>query len=37
MKMIESEEGTKLAGLFFRMSPSNRKHFIDLGKEFVEG
>ena len=37
MKIIESEEGTKLAGLFFRMSPSNRKHFIKLGKEFVEG
>ena len=37
MKMIESDEGTKLAGLFFRMSPSNRKHFIELGKEFVEG
>ena len=37
VKMIESEEGTKLAGLFFRMPSSNRKHFIDLGKEFVEG
>ena len=36
MKMIDSEEGTKLAGLFFKMSPGNRKHFIDLGKEFVE-
>ena len=36
MKMIDSEEGTKLAGVLFRMSPSNRKHFIDLGKEFVE-
>ena len=37
MKMIDSEEGTKLAGLFFRMSPCNSKHFIDLGKEFAEG
>ena len=37
MKMIDSDEGTKLAGLFFRMSPCNSKHFIDLGKEFAEG
>ena len=36
MGMIESEVGTKLAGLFFRMSPGNRKHFIGLGKKLVE-
>ena len=37
MRMIESEEGMKLVRLFFKMPPSNRKHFIKLGKEFVEG
>ena len=36
MRMIDSEAGTKLAGLFFKMSPSNRKHFIRLGKKLVE-
>ena len=37
MGMIESEAGTKLAGLFFRMSPGNRKRFMGLGKNLVEG
>ena len=37
MKMIESKEGIKLVRLFFKMPPSNRKRFIKLGKEFVEG
>ena len=36
MEMLESEEGTKLAGLLFRMSPDNHKHFIGAGKNLVK-
>ena len=35
MEMLESEEGTKLAGLFFRMSPDNHKHLIGIGKKLL--
>ena len=36
MKMLESAEAVKLARLFFKMSPDNRKHFIKFGKKLVE-
>ena len=36
IEMVGSREGMKLACLFFRMSPGNRKHFIRLGKNLVE-
>ena len=36
MGTVDSEAGTKPAGLFFKMSPDNRKHFIKLEKNLVE-
>ena len=37
MEMIEDGKGARLAGLFFKMPASNRKPFIRLGKNLVEG
>ena len=36
MEMIETEDGAKLAGVFFKMPLKNRGHFIRLGKSIVE-
>ena len=37
MEMIETEDGAKLAGIFFKIPVKNCGHFIRLGKSIVEG
>ena len=36
VKMLESPEVVKLAGLFFGMSPGDSERFMGLGKKLVE-
>ena len=36
MQMLESKEGAKLVGLFFKMSLNNRKLFINFGKSLMK-